>query len=360
MTVNDGVTDCLAILLTEDIVTEFNQLLNGARLLREAEVERETARARETRFRRLAEKSAKMIGKPNDQHEKARLNKDIADYSTKFYEEACRREHAEELLEVRQEYLKYSQELFQKYFMRAFKKAKLLEEPEIAINTFQVPDESETDYQSSVSSVQSSRSEPNSAVSNEKNDSILSLDALFKHMVVEDIRRKAKALENVEGHFALIEKDYHDCLAEFQEAARQGEHNHTRTEFDVIGFIATRELTQKLTAAEKGYESAVARGRALGMILNHASQESHFRNESDDGYRESREASAIAGVDRSFIKAWIAQVEEYEHAPSPNFVEFDEWDARTVELCDSVSLVDRSKGRKRIDRWREMCESMRV
>ena len=126
----------------------------------------------------------------------------------------------------------------------------------------------------------------------------------------------------------------------------------TKTYFDRIMLRSEFKATEHLIQVEKGCEAARERARQLGGILNESDQESNFLDHADDGYRESMEANMISNVDRARIQDWLVKTAN-KTEPSD---ECDDWDARTVELSDSVSLVAEGKERKRIDRWQAMCE----
>lgn len=62
--------------------------------------------------------------------------------------------------------------------------------------------------------------------------------------------------------------------------------------------------TADLVLAKADEESALARGRALGLVENSSEQESCLIDDWNDGYPVSEEAAIVANTDRRFIIAW--------------------------------------------------------
>jgi hypothetical protein len=158
-------------------------------------------------------------------------------------------------------------------------------------------------------------------------------------------------LENWNTHYEI---DYQQFCA----WRASGTGKSSKTDFD-IGLLRDRQAaTRDVIRAEAELEDATAYARNLGVIFNEFDQESGFLDRSDDGYRESLEATLIAHVDRERIHNWLNQ---FEDTPEQPLIECDDWPSRSVKMCDSVSVVNEvKKERKRIDRWRSMCESLEV
>jgi len=85
-------------------------------------------------------------------------------------------------------------------------------------------------------------------------------------------------------------------------------------------------------------------------------QQSGFVDYPDDGYRESMEAAMVAHVDHDSIQKWMQGEDDSRN----HSTECDQWDSRSVDLCDSVSVVAQGRDRKRIDRWRSACDMVEV
>jgi hypothetical protein len=147
-------------------------------------------------------------------------------------------------------------------------------------------------------------------------------------------------------------EEYHTYLA----CVEEGRITASKSEFDAMMLLDARETTKNWVQSEEQLEQARNQARELGLTLDSVDQESCFVDFSDDGYRESLEAQWIAHVDRDWIEKWIEQETEM-----PEETDCDEWDARTVDMWESVSVVaDSCKVRKRIDHWRLACELLEV
>ena len=114
------------------------------------------------------------------------------------------------------------------------------------------------------------------------------------------------------------------------------------------------DLVRALIEAEEQCDKTAARARALGLLGNAFDQESHFVDYQDDGESTIFEGSDNGEANREFIESWRTNLPESpQEIPQPDM---DDWDARSIEIGDSLSDVDYSRNRKRIDRWRFICE----
>ncbi|KAK4549446.1 hypothetical protein LTR36_006443 [Oleoguttula mirabilis] len=127
----------------------------------------------------------------------------------------------------------------------------------------------------------------------------------------------------------------------------------------------TQELTRHVANAEKAYEVAKAVAISNGVQLPGSDVHSGFIDDVDDRYRVSLEQEMRATVDDARVLKWLQQVldlgedelqgaEEQGVAPADG-VELDDWDAKTVEISDSSSMVAEGFARKKIDSWRATC-----
>jgi hypothetical protein len=151
--------------------------------------------------------------------------------------------------------------------------------------------------------------------------------------------------------------DYYEAeLRMFQEGKAEGRIETTKTDFDVCLLHQAQVATGALIQAEQEFEAAKEHARGLGVVSSEFDQESGFLNYADDGYRESMEADIAAHVDRGRIEKWMDE-ENDKQDQSPDC---DNWDSESVGFGDSISVVAEGKGRKRIDRWRSICERTKL
>ncbi|MCJ1289032.1 hypothetical protein MMC34_000564 [Xylographa carneopallida] len=195
--------------------------------------------------------------------------------------------------------------------------------------------------------------------------SVVSVDELFRRAALEDLSEAHHRYMDHLDQFENRDDEYENDYREYRQAIEDGTCSLTMTDFDRTYVRNISNLTRCLRKAEAAYEKALDTARRLGLLENEYEQESNFASEVSDGYRESFEASICARVDRRIIERWneavlIAGPLEYHgldtqslHIEQVDMIEVDEWDAKSVGLSSSVSMKDKSRNRKRIDRWRQ-------
>lgn len=339
---SDGTKDCMALLLTKRLITEFNHITDQTRKLGITEKElREVTSEAVT-----AGLEAKELRRELESTEDPNMIKDISEnietQTQIFKANSARRESLMSLVSVYRGNLKYEQDVFQNIFRRALKDANLENLSKVKIESLS-PSGAVQDRQDSI------------AVS-ETDGSIVTVEELLRRNVYEDVEETRQAVQERQAKFDNRKVSYERALEDFLCDLSNGDTDWTQSIFDCHGVEGTRRITRALIDAEADYASAVARAKALGVHINADDQESNFISDISDGYYESQEASMRGAVDRTSIQYWTesivaSQPEELEEPQEP-----DDWDAKTIGISDSVSQVDGSRNRKRIDRWREICE----
>lgn len=211
--------------------------------------------------------------------------------------------------------------------------------------------------------------------SSHRNSSIaVSNDELFRRAAVNRVEDLERALHRAESHFDDREQAYNEHYDAWDRAMQTGHCSRTLTDVDLECVLEISKRARQLREAEEDYEAAVVTARRLKVLPVHFDRESNFVSGPDDGYRESAEAELSATVDRKFIRKWTEQVatmaacrgrtsgvgtadSEDEAVREPeewDEREVDEWEVRSVGMSDSVSVVDCSRNRKRIDAWRKI------
>lgn len=169
---------------------------------------------------------------------------------------------------------------------------------------------------------------------------------------LELVKRRELSLQDAREKVNNWETYYDNKHRKFLALTRAGGIDSTQTEFDLMLLKEQRAATAELIQAEEHLADAKRYAKSLGVIFNMMDQESGFLDYPDDGYRESTEADIAAHVDRGRIERWM---DEENNRPGQS-TDCDNWDAKSVDLCDSVSVVAEGRERKRIDRWRSTCE----
>ncbi|TGO27588.1 hypothetical protein BPAE_0040g00690 [Botrytis paeoniae] len=148
---------------------------------------------------------------------------------------------------------------------------------------------------------------------------------------------------------------YEDEYAEYARAVKNGTMEPARSFFDLTLLQEHQGAIEGVIEAENNYEKARGRVRVFDVVLSDIYQSSGLANCPDDGYRISMEGAMVRDVDRKWILDWMER--------NDDSVEFqadeDEWEAKSIGLDDSVSVVAKGRERKRIDRWEELCMTIR-
>lgn len=185
----------------------------------------------------------------------------------------------------------------------------------------------------------------------------VSMSELFRRGVEVELEGRKRVYHEMEDGFNERYKDLEKGLAEYHQDVKEGLCDLPQSEFDRRALQTFRQRTRDLIDAEALFEEVKSRARALGLLGNEWEQESKFVDDHDDGYHESYEAAATGDVNRDVIETWIEGVLEVDDVEIPGNAEMDEWDAQSIDICDSISCVDYTRNGARIDRWRDMCRN---
>ncbi|KAF7860823.1 hypothetical protein EAF04_008341 [Stromatinia cepivora] len=147
-------------------------------------------------------------------------------------------------------------------------------------------------------------------------------------------------------------KHYHeDEHADYARAVKNGTMEPARSFFDLTLLQEHQAAIEGVIEAENNYEKARGQVRELEVVLSDIYQSSGFANYPDDGYRVSMEEAMASDVDRELILSWMERNDEGIDFEDDG----DEWEAMSIGLDDSVSVVAKGRERKRIDRWKKRC-----
>ncbi|KAE9377024.1 hypothetical protein N431DRAFT_453402 [Stipitochalara longipes BDJ] len=175
-----------------------------------------------------------------------------------------------------------------------------------------------------------------------------------REAAADDITKKTIQMQDAQEKFDSLQDLYHEEYNAYRDRMGDESNNTSKSEFDGMMFLESRKITADLINAEGKLEQACNHARKLGLTLDAYDQESCFVDFPEDGYRESLENDWITYIDRGRIEEWMDHDDE-----TPGQADCDEWESKTVDISDSVSAIaDTGKSRKRIDRWRAMCEML--
>ncbi|KAK4579971.1 hypothetical protein LTR86_000173 [Recurvomyces mirabilis] len=183
---------------------------------------------------------------------------------------------------------------------------------------------------------------------------LMRLHLAVEQALVDDYFSARRRLDAMENAFDTRDQRFDWEAAERQRRLQAGEQVESQLAFDLRQLQDYRSMTQQVIESEQILEDAKAAALAAGVQIVASEISSGFVDDVHDGYALSSEKEYLESVDRSAIERWMAKT-LVAATEEPDEVELDNWDARSVELCDSASLVAEGSNRRRIDRWKSHC-----
>ncbi|KJY00732.1 hypothetical protein TI39_contig315g00018 [Zymoseptoria brevis] len=151
-------------------------------------------------------------------------------------------------------------------------------------------------------------------------------------------------------------------IARHERKLAAGEEVEDIQEMYLRHFHETRRLTQEFAKAEEDYYKAKDAALAAGVDLREEGLGSGFLDYPDDGYRLSEAKEDAGPVDHIRIANWVETVSSHE-IEIENQIEgeaagvIEDWDAESIEMCDSRSMVAEGPERRRILKWEALLRS---
>ncbi|CAK3956233.1 Hypothetical predicted protein [Lecanosticta acicola] len=173
------------------------------------------------------------------------------------------------------------------------------------------------------------------------------------------------------ARLAEVEFDMrHDVFEEEREendrAEECGEDFESALALDLRHLQVTQRLTRAVALAEEDLMRAKQAVLAADIAVPGSDLESGFKDDVNDGYRVSLEQEMMdKSVDKPRLRKWLAGIPDFQVGAGDSVPEklladeaaFQDWDAASVEIWESVSLVAEGSDRRRIDQWRELASS---
>ena len=334
-----------ALLLTEILSKRFRQFIEASREL-EA-IQRVHAEAsREVRLGQIfIEHNESMLEEDRDEHERNELIRSLEERKPAVMRNIQRQEELEEALETRKKDLYWCQEDLRSSLEPSLIAAGIIEPLVLESNTMDWNNHGSTeevDFDAVSDAAPLTDEEP---------------------VGEEELERRAarKELDDAAENLNALRDEYEGQEAREREAIWRykcdfaaGEATFPIEEMHQYLLQQSMDLVRALIVAEEQCDKTAARARALGLLGNTFDQESHFVDYQDDGESTIFEGSDNGEENREFIESWRTNLPRSpQETPQPDI---DDWDARSINIGDSLSDVDYSRNRKRIDRWRFICE----
>lgn len=175
----------------------------------------------------------------------------------------------------------------------------------------------------------------------------------YEQHVLQQYQKAKKGAEEAQYQFQLTEYRHEQEEQRFAAGRAAGEEMGSPTEFDLKLLLDKKRLTRNLVEAEEDLKLAKTKAIEEGVYLDDGERSSGFLDRESDGYAESRAGQPAGVLDPGEFMQWLGGItEDCGSRDGDSTPDVDEWDARSVEMWDSVSLVAKGSDRTRIDRWR--------
>lgn len=193
-----------------------------------------------------------------------------------------------------------------------------------------------------------------------------------KPELLYNFRMKRTLLHQAEDELDHRHETFDGEADERDRKLAEGEQFESCTELGMRQLRHTQKLTRRVIDAEKAFEEVKAAAIHGGVQFPGSDIQSGFVDDVDDGYRMSLEEEMCASVDPARILNWLRKLPDTSAVISDDAraqkaatvaqadIDIDDWDAKSVEISDSASMVANGPERRRIDRWQAACVSTKT
>ncbi|KAL8766083.1 MAG: hypothetical protein Q9209_007049 [Squamulea sp. 1 TL-2023] len=361
---SDGLKDCLALLLTSELVTKISQIATRARRLEYIKGNlRRMKREIETE-KNMVEYKMDAVQDTTDKKEIAQINREIEDTQHRLAAAVKCVDAIEGEIMTLTDNLAFSREQCQEIFEDVLGKEDLLEvsDPEVARQVDPMsPCESKYSANRSLNQEATHNAE---AQSGEETIGV-ELEDVVRQTAKEEFEEKRNIFYTLDEAFENRQENLAEEKAEYLRRVRNGTCDLTQTEFDLLALEDFQRMTANLKRAEEDFENAFKRAKQLGVLDEQDAyyQQSIF-SEWSGGYPMSMEHAMAGCAPTKRIGYWQDSIDQSPDGAGtepwanpelePERREMEDCDIKSVAISDSWSCVDWTRNRKRIDRWREI------
>ncbi|KAI4178485.1 MAG: hypothetical protein LQ348_005596 [Seirophora lacunosa] len=363
----DGVKDCLALLLTSELVAEINQISTRSKKFESLTISLKKAKRELRSDENMLEYGYDSLQDIDGQAQLERVNEEIVEIQERIADARKRVETLEDEVATLTINLAHSRYRCEELLEGALGNVDLLDipAPELAMQMDHTGGAEQRSIDAAAGEAHTRRGE-----SSDRDE------ATIQRELTETIRRAAKAdfetkreiLVTMDEAFEHRQEDLAEEKAEYHRCVREGICHITQTEFDLLALEDFRKMTANLREAHEAFEESFKHAKQLGALDEGDAhyQESVFSDWSG-GYALSMEKAMVGSAPTKNIACWQAGVEqslEYQswRNPGPEACTnsdpkleaqgLEDCDLQSVAISDSWSCVDWSRNRRRIDRWR--------
>ncbi|CAD6590808.1 MAG: hypothetical protein ASARMPRED_005063 [Alectoria sarmentosa] len=186
-----------------------------------------------------------------------------------------------------------------------------------------------------------------------------------RQLALRHLRWAAEELDYRKGQFDLMQEGYAQAAAP-DRTYHQTQHpdrpaSATQTDVDLRGLEKKQRFTRKMIEAEEAFDRAEQHAEDFGLGDILADPHACYWGENYNEFPpRTPESPSMFPVDRPRIESWMAGVPDSAAVVDPQRQEDaervggDEWEAKPVEIFDSVSVFACDMYRKKIDTWQEI------
>ncbi|KAL8908564.1 MAG: hypothetical protein Q9171_005399 [Xanthocarpia ochracea] len=359
---NDGSKDCLALLLTSEMVTKIGQIATRSRRL--DFIKRDLRKMkREVEFgTNMIEYKTDALQDTNDQGKVNQINMEIGDTQRRLAAAVKCIDAIEDEILTLTDNLAFSRVQCQEMFEDVLGREDLLQVPDPE-HTREVNPTSPCarDYNTEQSAGQTATQNLEARRNEEESMGVESEDVV-RRTAKKDFEEKRNIFYTLDEAFEHRQENLAAEKAEYLRRVQEGTCDLTQTEFDLLALKDFQTMTANLKHAEEAFEDAFRRAKQLGVLDEQDAyyQQSVF-SEWSGGYPMSMEHAMVRCAPTKRIDYWQDSVDESQGTGlepwanpelEPEHWEMEDCDIRSVAISDSWSCVDWTRNRRRIDRWR--------
>ena len=352
--------ECLAMLITDSMVSHIQEVIDDNEELKRHKKQFECIGNEIETAQDRVERARESLAAAADDQEYQDCQ-DVLDHQESILTKACeQRDELSPRLRIFEMNVTYAQKASQAYFEDILGKASLLKLPQDEVPQNDYAPMADMDHETTRAS--------------SKGDQAGGAEELLRRATDEKLTQLSQDFEEAQQLFSGMEAKYERDEAMYDEAVAEGEEVPTRSEFDRMFLKYKMGLTTYLIDIEQKYEEERANAIALGVVASDWGTPSEYGSYTAESSPENDIIKA-AGRDYTTLLAWMDDVpnldkagmavntdlgedntfsvERMIHSESiPEPTGMDEWDAKPVEISDSISLIDFGEiTGKNIRRW---------
>ena len=342
VTANDGNKECLAMLLTEGLVSDTNQVFEARKGFDKERKRLHVAEGQSwslwTRIDLLANIE---LPRAESQKERDELQTEIDLANLALKDAESRSAKLRNEIESVQEDLDYCLGAFQNAMQQILGQAGLLKHQDNDVTT---QDGSDNGLEKVL------------VTTDERDCSEPSAVELWKRASADQVQEGQWAIGEAQCHFDHRNVEYERKLAQFYKRKAGGK-DESRSDFDRRQLNHAQKPTRNLIEAEKSYKAALHEAEALGRP-----QQTLIDDYGDIYYRDASVVELDIEEPSEVAFAHLARIEDWKSClqsalkpdlPEVERAESETWTLKPVDICDSISMVDFQEYGEQIKTWRK-------